>query len=411
MELLGSNLEDLFNLCNREFSVKTVCMIAIQLLQRIEYVHQRNLIFRDIKPENFLIGRQSLNKHRCIYIIDFGLAKEYVNPETGKHIAFSENKSLTGTARYMSINTHLGREQSRRDDLEAIGHMLLYFLRGSLPWQGLKADTLKERYRKIGETKQTTTIEELCNGYPIEFSNYLKYARSLEFTETPDYERLINMFKSLISKQGFKLDWEFDWIEKLNKFYLKSHHQNNQTALNETGMLSKNNTNYLTTKNTSTTNENILTTKNTTVNSNTYDLKRDLVILNQLGVDYFLKETKLKKRTNRSSSIIRNSQITGENLINSTHSNRLFRNQFLIQPQQQEPPQEMQQGNQNQTLSNQQASSKNRSATIFLNSSNNSNKQANQECTCTCSAALAAAETAKSKISKQMFTKEFKKTS
>ena len=132
MDMLGPSLEDLFQTCKRNFDLKTVLLIAHQMVKRIEKVHEERIIHRDIKPDNFLIGGTEQTKD-SVYIIDFGLAKCYQNSE-GEHIPYKDGKNLTGTARYASINTHKGVEQSRRDDLETIGHVLLYLLKGSLPW-------------------------------------------------------------------------------------------------------------------------------------------------------------------------------------------------------------------------------------------------------------------------------------
>jgi serine/threonine protein kinase len=123
----------------------------------VEFVHSRSFIHRDIKPDNFLMGLGK--KANQVHIIDFGLAKKYRDPKTHIHIPYRENKNLTGTARYASINTHLGIEQSRRDDMESLGYVMMYFLRGSLPWQGLKATTKRQKYEKISEKKMSTPIE------------------------------------------------------------------------------------------------------------------------------------------------------------------------------------------------------------------------------------------------------------
>jgi len=214
MDLLGPSLEDLFNYCGRTFTVTTVCMLALELLDRVQYIHEKNFIHRDIKPDNFLIGTGK--NCSTVYAIDFGLAKRYRNPKTFAHIRYREHKHLTGTPRYASVNNHLGIEQSRRDDLESLGFVLMYFLRGKLPWQGLRANTKKQKYQKILEKKLATPFKLLCKGYPPQFVKYLEYCRQLRFEDTPDYKYLRSLFDEVLRLTDEK-DKVFDWVKRKSK--------------------------------------------------------------------------------------------------------------------------------------------------------------------------------------------------
>ena len=214
MELLGQNLEDLFSYCTRNFTLKTILMITIQLLERIKHVHDNNYIHRDIKPQNFLVGKDSTAK--TIYILDFGLAKRYRDEHTHIHIPLKENRNLTGTARYASCNAHNGLEQSRRDDMESIAYVILYFFKGKLPWQGLKCKDKNEKYAKIKEMKMSITPEKLWEGFPNEFAKYLTAVKKLGFEEEPNYKNYIQMFNNLFKSKDFEMDYLYDWVTVKN---------------------------------------------------------------------------------------------------------------------------------------------------------------------------------------------------
>uniref|UniRef100_A0A915D942 non-specific serine/threonine protein kinase n=1 Tax=Ditylenchus dipsaci TaxID=166011 RepID=A0A915D942_9BILA len=215
LELLGPSLEDLFNDCGRCFSIKTVLLLADQMISRVEYMHLRNFIHRDIKPDNFLMGQES--KCNRVYIIDYGLAKRYCDSRSNVHIPFRDDKNLVGTARYASINSHIGHEQSRRDDMESLGYVFMYFLRGSLPWQGQRAENKKEKYERISQKKQQTTVADLCKGFPLEFVQYFNYCRSLRFEEKPDYTYLRQLFRTLLRSLNHHNDFVFDWTARKEK--------------------------------------------------------------------------------------------------------------------------------------------------------------------------------------------------
>lgn len=214
MDLLGQNLEDLYNYCAKNFSLKTILMITIQMIERLKHVHDNHYVHRDIKPENFLIGKDTTAK--TIYLLDFGLAKRYRDEYTHIHIPLKENRNLTGTARYASCNAHNGLEQSRRDDMESIAYVILYFFRKKLPWQGLKCKDKNEKHAKIKEMKMSITPEKLFEGLPKEFADYLTMVKKLGFEDEPAYKSYIQMFNKLFKAKEFEMDYIYDWVTVKN---------------------------------------------------------------------------------------------------------------------------------------------------------------------------------------------------
>ncbi|EMD34930.1 hypothetical protein CERSUDRAFT_54453, partial [Gelatoporia subvermispora B] len=211
MDKLGPTLDHLRHFCRGRFSFKTICMLALQMLMRIEFAHSRGILIRDIKPDNFAVG---LGESRnVVYLFDFGVSKLYMDPITRKHIPFRDGRSEVGTPRYVSHNAQFGRELSRRDDIETFGITLLFLFHGRLPWQGVYAPDMKAKVRRIGEMKAGEALRRLLLQSPPEFTALIDHSRNLAFEDKPNYNFIRGLFLQRMQKEGWENDGLFDWVD------------------------------------------------------------------------------------------------------------------------------------------------------------------------------------------------------
>ena len=222
--LLGPSLANLLDKHSIVFTIKDICMLSIQMIERLEYIHLKNYIHRDIKPHNFLMG---IDDPDILYLIDFGLSKKY-RSKKGKHIKFSINNNITGTPRYCSINGLRGAEQSRRDDLESLFYVIIYFFRGNLPWQNLKIKSRQERFNRINYLKKNISYKILCKNLPQELYNFGTYIKHLKFEEDPDYNFLRNCFYSILKNINEKNDNKFSWLTNFKSYSNNKKQKDNQ---------------------------------------------------------------------------------------------------------------------------------------------------------------------------------------
>ena len=208
LDLLGPTLQELFNSVKKSLSLKTVLVIAEQLISRIQALHSFHYLHRDLKPENILIGRGKFS--HLIYLIDFGLSKKF-KKSNKEHIRYREGKGFTGNQRFCSNNALMGIEQGRRDDLEALGYILIYLLKGKLPWENLQEATTSTKKEALIKIKVHLALEDLCEGCPSQFYTYMNYVKALPFTSKPDYAYLKLLFREVFVNNGFMYDNIFEW--------------------------------------------------------------------------------------------------------------------------------------------------------------------------------------------------------
>jgi serine/threonine protein kinase len=211
MERMGKDLDYYFKLCGGIFSIKTVCMIAVQIIDRLEWFHYCGFVHRDIKPNNFVMGYEKSKNKNHLHLIDFGLAKKFITNK-GRHIACKTGKSPIGTIRYASINNHMGVTLSRRDDLESSLYMCIYFLKGRLPWQGERGKTKKDHYENILKSKFKNLEGDLFKGIPDIFEKCIDRVRFVAFDQPPPYDTLRKLFCNYMAKNNIALDLQYDWV-------------------------------------------------------------------------------------------------------------------------------------------------------------------------------------------------------
>ena len=229
MELVGKNLEQIISQY-KTFSIKTTCILLIQMISILEYIHSKNIIHRDIKPENFAMGKDINEKY--VYLLDFGLAKKFCS-----YYRKINNKKLTGTAIYASINSLKGFDQSRKDDLEGLSYVIMYLLKGKLPWNEIKAKNKSDRYKQILKQKIEINITDFCKNLPYEFEYFFNYCRILKYEEKPNYEKLRQLFYDVLKKENFEMDYIYDWsninnLKKYDSYKLCLIDENNDNDIN-----------------------------------------------------------------------------------------------------------------------------------------------------------------------------------
>ena len=288
--LLGRSIRDIWVEKNRKLNLKDTCIFAIQAISRLEFVHSKNYLHRDIKPANFLLGNPDNSQ---IYLIDFGNAKKFRSSRTGKHIRYMKSQLIFGSLLFLSMNTFKGIEQTRKDELESLGFVIIYLFNGSLPWSKIKFNTIYEGLTKIYAIRKKVSIENICSNMPKEFNIYMNYVNNLKYEQCPNYEYLRNLFLNILKKIGDANEQLFSWVDKNKNLSSKQSSSKNR-------------------------NRSIYDIFNNLLKKNSHQL----ILCPNLNMQLNNNEEQVKNKRNNS-DIIKIKKITGNNSINNNSPNFL----------------------------------------------------------------------------------------